>query len=66
MRDDHTLSYVNARATTDSESTELTVQKRRILSTGFVAHLGKECLSRRLTFGELIEVKACSGGLVND
>ena len=43
-RDDHTLSYANALAKTDSENIETTVRRMRILFAGFVARTGKERL----------------------
>ena len=46
-RDDHTLSYADALAQTDSESVEAIVRKRRILFAGFVARMGQERLPQR-------------------
>ena len=43
-RDDHTLSYADAIAKTDSESVEAIVCKRKILFAGFVARMGEERL----------------------
>ena len=61
-RDDHTLSYANVSAKTDSESMEVTVRNRRALFARFVATLGKERLPRRAMFGEQIEVKGYTTG----
>ena len=61
-RDDHTLSYADALAQTDSESDEAIVRKRRILFAGFVARMGEERLPQRVMFGELVGGKAAQGG----
>ena len=61
-RDDHTLSYADALAQTDSESVEVIVRKRRILFAGFVARMGEECLPQRVMFGEFVGGKGYSGG----
>ena len=50
MREDHTLSYGNAPAKTESKGIEATVQKRTILLLEFVAHQAQERLPRRLIF----------------
>ena len=60
--DDHTLSYANASAKTNSESIEVTVRNRRTLFAGFVANPGKERLPRTVIFRELIEVKGYTRG----
>ena len=65
-RDDHTLSYADELAKTDSESIEATVRKRRILFAGFVAGMGGERLPQRVMFGELVEGKGYSGGQEKD
>ena len=49
--DDHTLSYADALAQTDSESVETIVRKRKILFAGFVARVGGERLPQRVMFG---------------
>ena len=41
-RNDHTLSYADALAQTDSESVKAIVRKRRIFFAGFVALMGEE------------------------
>ena len=61
-RDDHTLSYADALAQTDSESVEAIVRKRRILFAGFVARMGEERLPQRVMFGEFVGGKGYSGG----
>ena len=65
-RDDHTLSYTDALVKTASESIEVTMRKRRILLSGFVARVGEERLPRRVVFGELFGGKGHSGGQEND
>ena len=65
-RDDHTLSYADALAKTDSESIEAIVRKRRILFAGFVARMGEERLPQRVMFGELVGGKGYSGGQEKD
>ena len=50
-RDNHTISYSNALAQTDSESVEAIVCKRRILFAGVVARMGGERLPQRVMFG---------------
>ena len=64
--DDHTLSYADALAQTDSESVEAIVSKRRILFAGFVARMGEERLPQRVMFGELVGGKGYSGGQEKD
>ena len=59
--EDHTLSYVNRHATTDSESIEAAVRRRRILFAGFVVRMEEECLPRRAMFGKLVGAKGYSG-----
>ena len=61
-RNDHTLPYADALAKTASESIEAIVRKQRILSTGFVAHMGEERLRERWTFRELVGGKGYSRG----
>ena len=65
-RDDHTPSYADALAQTDSESVEKIVRKRRILFAGFVARMGEERLPQRVRFGEFVRGKAYSGGQEKD
>ena len=60
--EDHILSYANALLSTDSESVETTVRRRRTLSSGFVARMGEERLPRRVMFGEMLGGKGYSGG----
>ena len=54
--DNHTLSYVNTSAKMDSGSMEVTVGYRTLLG-GFVANMW-ERLPRKVTFVEVIEIKA--------
>ena len=61
-RDDHTLSYADARAKTASESIEAMVRKRRVLFAGFVARMGEERLPQKVMFGEFVGGKGYSGG----
>ena len=61
ISDDHTLSYADALAQTDSESVEAIVRKRRILFAGFVGRMGEECLPQRVMFGEFVGGKGYSG-----
>lgn len=61
-RDEHTLWYVDALATTASERIGAIVRKRKILFAGFVAHIGEVRLPRKVMFGELVGVKATEGG----
>ena len=61
-RDEHTLSYADALAQTDSESVEAIVRKRRILFAEFVARMGEERLPQRVMFGSLLGVRATRGG----
>ena len=65
-REDHTLSYANALAKTNSESIEATVRRRRILFAGFVARMREERLPQRVMFGELVGGKGYSGGQEKD
>ena len=65
-RDDHTLSYADALAQTDSESVEVIVRKLRILFARFVARRGEERLPQRVMFGELVGDKGYSGGQEKD
>ena len=65
-RDDHTLSYADALAKTDSESIDAIVRKRRILFAGFVARMGEERLPQRVMFGEFVGGKGYSGGQEKD
>ena len=64
--DDHTLSYADALAKTDSEGIEATVRKRRIWFAGFVARMGEERLPWRATFMELVGGKGYSAGSAKD
>ena len=65
-RDDHTLSYTDAFAMAGSESIEAIVRKRRILFTGFVAHMGEGRLPQKVMFGELVCGKGYSVGPEKD
>ena len=65
-RDDHTLSYADALAKTDSESIEAIVRKRRLLFAGFAARKGEERLPQRVMFGEFVGGKGNSGGQDKD
>ena len=65
-RDDHTLSYADSLAQTDSESVEAIVRKRRILFARFVARMGEERLPHGVIFGELVGGKGYSGGQEKD
>ena len=65
-RDDHTLSYADALAQTDSESVEAIVRKRRMLFAAFVARIGEERLPQRVMFGGLVGGKGYSGGQKKD
>ena len=65
-RDDHTLSYADALAKTDSESIEAIVRKRRVLFAESVARMGEERLPQRVMFGELVGGKGYSGGQEKD
>ena len=65
-RDDHTLSYADARAKTASESIEAIVRKRRILFAGFVARMGEKRLPQRVMFGEFVGGKGYSEGQEKD
>ena len=58
---DYALSYANALAKTDSESSETTVRRQRMLFAGFVARMGEERLPRRVMFGELAGGKGHAG-----
>ena len=49
----HMLSHADALAKTGCENVGTTVRKRRILSAGFVAHMGSERLPKRVMFWEL-------------
>ena len=64
-RNDHSLSYADVLAYTDSESIA-TVRKRWIMFAGFVARTGEERLSQRVVFGDLGGSKGHSGGQEND
>ena len=61
-RDDHTLSFADARAKTASEGIEAIVRNRRILFGGFVARMGEQRLPQRVMFGSLLGVRATQGG----
>ena len=52
--DDHTPSYANALAKTDSESIEATLLKRRMLFSKFVARTGEKRLPWTVMFMELV------------
>ena len=60
-RDDHTLSYADALAKTDTESVEAIVRKRKILIAGFVARMWEERLPQRVMFGGFVRCKGYSG-----
>ena len=60
-RDDHTLSYTEALAQTDSESVEAVERNRRILFAGFVARMGEERLPQMVMFWEFVGGKGYSG-----
>ena len=61
-REDHILSYANARLRTDSESVETMVRRQRVLFAGFVACMGEELLPRSVMFGDMLGGKGYSGG----
>ena len=65
-RDDHTLSYADALAQTDSESVEAIVRQRRISFAVFVARMGEERLPQRVMFGEFVGGEGYSGGQEKD
>ena len=65
-RDNHTLSYADALARTDSDNVEAIVRIRRILLAGFVERMGEKRLPQRVMFGELVGGKGYSGGQEKD
>ena len=64
-RDEHTLSYADALAKTDSDSIEATVRKRRILFAGLVARMGVRVAQRgKRRVGWCAWRKPCAAGVV--
>ena len=60
--ENHILFYANALLSTDSESVETTICRRRILFAGFVIHLREERPLRRAMRGVMLGRKGYSAG----
>ena len=65
-RADHTIFYLDTFIKIGSESIEVTLRRRWILFTRFVARMEDTRLPKCVMFGELIGGEDCAGGEENE
>ena len=61
-RADHPISYLDTLIKIGSQSTEVTLRRRRILFAGFVARMDNTRLPKCVMFGDLMGGAGCVGG----